>query len=176
MHSTYGSYFTSMHKDHGITIDVKHLACVVDLLARAGRLADAKSFILNSGLEDSPTVWRSLLSACRAYKDTITAKHAAEKVIELEPQEAASYVLLNNIYVDAGIALPASEMRELMKSRGIKKEPGLSWIEIGNEVHSFVVGDRSHPMSGIIYERLETMLEKIKKISYVDDEIYCEYY
>ncbi|KAK0576065.1 hypothetical protein LWI29_011291 [Acer saccharum] len=169
-------YFTSMHKDHGITSDVKHYACVVDILARAGRLADAQNFILNSGLEDSPVMWRSLLSACRVYKDTVTAKHAAEKVIELEPQEAASYVLLNNIYVDAGIELPASEVRELMKDRGIKKEPGLSWIEVGNKIHSFVVGDRSHPMSHIIYESLETILEKIKKISYVDDEIYCQYY
>ncbi|KAL5778819.1 hypothetical protein ACOSQ2_009556 [Xanthoceras sorbifolium] len=169
-------YFTSMHKDHGMTIDVKHHACVVDILARAGRLADAEKFILKSGLEDSPVMWRSLLSACRVYKDTITAKHAAEKVIELEPQEAASYVLLNNIYVDAGIDLPASEVRELMKDRGIKKEPGLSWIEVGNKIHSFVVGDRSHPMSHMLYDRLETMLEKIKKTSYVDDEIYCQYH
>ncbi|KAL5843454.1 hypothetical protein ACOSQ3_009429 [Xanthoceras sorbifolium] len=121
-------------------------------------------------------MWRSLLSACRVYKDTVTAKHAAEKVIELEPQEAASYVLLNNIYVDAGIDLPASEVRELMKDRGIKKELGLSLIEDGNKIHSFVVGDRSHPVSHMLYERLETMLEKIKKTSYVDDEMYCQYH
>ncbi|KAK3227065.1 hypothetical protein Dsin_006927 [Dipteronia sinensis] len=45
------------------------------------------------GIEDSPVMWRSLLSACRVYTDTVTAKYAADKVIELELQEAASYDL-----------------------------------------------------------------------------------
>ncbi|KAK3227069.1 hypothetical protein Dsin_006931 [Dipteronia sinensis] len=100
-------------------------------------------------------MWRSLLSACRVYKDTVTAKHATEKVIELKPQEDASYVLLNNNFVDAGIELPALEVRQLMKDEGIKKEPGLSWIEVGNKIYSFVVGDRSHPMSHIICESFD---------------------
>nr|XP_023919649.1 pentatricopeptide repeat-containing protein At3g13880-like [Quercus suber] len=162
-------FFESMKKDYCMAVNVNHCACIVDLLGRAGKLADAENFILNSGFEEDPVMWRALLSACRVYKDTVTGKRVAERVIELEPQGSASYVLLYNIYNDAGINLPATKIRELMKDRGVKKEPGLSWIEVGNDVHCFVVGDRSHPMSQVIYARLEEMMKRIEKLGYIEE-------
>ncbi|KAL8171835.1 hypothetical protein V2J09_023639 [Rumex salicifolius] len=45
-------YFERMKKLHGITPNVKHCVCVVDLLGRAGRMEDAESFITNSGFAD----------------------------------------------------------------------------------------------------------------------------
>ncbi|XP_050260862.1 pentatricopeptide repeat-containing protein At3g13880-like isoform X2 [Quercus robur] len=162
-------YFESMKKDYCMTVNVRHCACIVDLLGRAGKLVDAENFILNSGFEKDPVMWRALLSACRVYKDTVTGKHVAERVIELEPQGSASYVLLYNIYNDARINLPATKIRELMNNRGVKKEPGLSWIEVGNEVHCFVVGDRSHPMSQVIYARLEEMMKRMEKLGYIEE-------
>ncbi|XP_021651644.2 pentatricopeptide repeat-containing protein At3g13880 [Hevea brasiliensis] len=164
-------YYESIKKDYGMKTNVKHCACVVDLLSRSGRLMDAENFILNSGFKDNPVMWRALLSSCRVYKDTVTGKHVAEKVIELDPQESSSYVLLYNIYTDAGIESPARKIRELMTGRGVKKEPGQSWIEVRNRVHSFVVGDVSHPMSQLIYITLEEMLDKIRKIGYFDQNI-----
>ncbi|KAM0972209.1 hypothetical protein ACFX2K_020150 [Malus domestica] len=161
---SHGLYFETRKKDYDMSTNVEHCACVVDLLGRAGRLADAEKFIFNSSFEDNPVMWRALLSACRVYMDTVAAKRVAEKLIDLEPQAAASYVLLYNIYNDAGIELPAKRIRELMKNRGVKKEPGLSWIKVGNKVHSFVSGDRSHQIVQLIYTRLEEMLHKIKKI------------
>ncbi|KAM1621427.1 hypothetical protein ACFXTN_018279 [Malus domestica] len=127
-------YFETMKKDYGMSTNVEHCACVVDLLGRAGRLADAEKFIFNSSFEDNPVMWRALLSACRVYMDTVAAKRVAEKLIDLEPQAAASYVLLYNIYNDAAIELPAKRIRELMKNRGVKKEPGLSWIEVEKQL------------------------------------------
>ena len=165
----HGRYFESMKKDYCMTINVRHCACIVDLLGRAGKLVDAENFILNSGFEEDPVMWRALLSACRVYKDTVTGKRVAERVIELEPQGSASYVLLYNIYNDAGINLPATKVRELMNDRGVKKEPGLSWIEVGNEAHCFVVGDRSHPISQVIYARLEEMMKRMGKLGYVEE-------
>ena len=98
-----------------MAVNVRHCAFIVDLLGRAGKAADAENFILNSGFEEDPVMWGALLSACRVYKDTVTGKHVAERVIELEPQGSASYVLLYNIYNDAGINLPTTKIRELMK-------------------------------------------------------------
>ncbi|XWS23399.1 hypothetical protein CRYUN_Cryun28dG0010800 [Craigia yunnanensis] len=120
-------YFESM-KDYQVETSVEHYCCVVDLFGRAGRLAEAENFILTSGFKDNPVMWRALLSACRVYKDTVTGKRAARKVIELEPQEAASYVLLYNIYTDAAVEPLAANVRELMQQQGVKKEPGMSWI------------------------------------------------
>lgn len=130
--SCYFRYYESMKNDYGMKTNVQHCACVVDLLSRSGSLVDAENFILNSGFKDNPVMWRALLSSCRVYKDTVIGKHVAEKVIELDPQESSSYVLLYNIYADAGMESPARKIRELMEHRGIKKEPGQSWIELGN--------------------------------------------
>ncbi|KAK9095842.1 hypothetical protein Sjap_021339 [Stephania japonica] len=163
-------FYEIMKRDYGLPPTLKHCACIVDLLARSGRLVESENFIKNSGFEDDPIMWRALLSACRIHGDTDTAKRVAERVIGLEPQAASSYVLLYNIYSDAGIELPATEIRELMKDRGVKKEPGISWIEIGSTVHSFVAGDRSHPNSQVVYEKLEELLEKIRKLGYVNEK------
>ncbi|CAL5185715.1 unnamed protein product [Lathyrus oleraceus] len=164
-------YYETMKKDYGIAANAKHGACIVDLLGRAGRLEEAQRFIIDSGFEDDPVLWRALLGACKVHKDTDTGKCIADRVIELEPHEAASYVLLYNLYNDVGKKKRALEVRKLMQDRGVKKEPGISWIEVGNTVHTFLVDDRSHPMSELIYSRLGEMLVKIKKISFNDEKL-----
>ncbi|XP_072981751.1 pentatricopeptide repeat-containing protein At3g13880 [Typha angustifolia] len=160
-------YFESMKRDYGLTPNVKHCACIVDLLGRAGRLIDAENFILDSGFDNDPVIWRSLLASSRIHKDTERGRRVAERIMELEPGASASYVLLYNMYLDAGRLSSALKTRDLMKERGVKKEPGLSWIEMGAAVHSFVVGDNSHPQSHAIYAKLEEMLSKIEKLGYV---------
>ncbi|XP_068645317.1 pentatricopeptide repeat-containing protein At3g13880 [Aristolochia californica] len=156
-----------MKNDYGIDPNVKHLACLVDLLGRAGRLVDAEQFIATSSFSSDPVMWRALLGACRIHGDTSVGQRVANRVIELEPQASASYVLLYNLYMDAGKNLDANSVRDLMKERRVKKEPGLSWIDVGTSIHSFVVGDRSHPDIQLIYTKLEQMLEKIKEMGYI---------
>lgn len=160
-----------MEKDYKMKLHVKHCVCVVDLLGRAGRLVDAESLILRLGFEHEPVMWRALLSACRIHKDTFTAQRVAQKVIELEPLASASYVLLYNIYMDAGNKLAASKVRKLMEDQKIKKEPGLSWIQIGNKVYSFVSGDRSHENSERIYAKLDEMLARTKRLDSAKDAL-----
>lgn len=108
-------------------------------------------------------MWRALLGACRVYTDTVTGKRVAQKVIEIEPQASASYVLLYRIYNDAGLELHATKIREWMKVRGVKKEPGLSWIEVGNKVHSVLAGDRSHSMSQVIYAKIRGNVVQVRE-------------
>lgn len=125
--SYYCRYFESM-KDDGVEASIEHYCCVVDLFGRAGRLSEAENFILASGFRNNPIMWRALLSSCRVYNDTVAGKRAAMKVIELEPQDSSSYVLLHNIYADTAVEPLAARIRELMQQRGVRKEPGLSWI------------------------------------------------
>ncbi|GJT58026.1 pentatricopeptide repeat-containing protein [Tanacetum coccineum] len=136
-------YYETMKRDYNITPTEKHCACIVDLFGRAGRLSDAKSFITNSSFSDAPVMWRSLLSSCRIHKNMEIGKQVAERLTELDPQSSSSYVLLYNIYNDAKMEPQATKIRDLMTNQRIKKEPGLSWIEVGNRVHSFVVGDNT---------------------------------
>jgi pentatricopeptide repeat protein len=161
-------YYEMMEKEYGLSPTIKHCTCVVDLLGRAGRLADAEAFIRDSILHDEPVIWRSLLASCRIHGDMERAQLAADQIMELQPASSSSYVILYNMYLDVGELSLASKTRDLMKERGVKKEPGLSWIELRSGVHSFVAGDKSHPESNAIYTKLEEMLSKIDKLTTTD--------
>lgn len=56
-----------------------------------------------------------------------------------------------------------------MKEMGVRKEPGCSWIEAGDEVHKFIAGDGSHPQSAELHGLLEELSEKMKKEGYIPD-------
>eukprot|EP01018_Ginkgo_biloba_P031528 Gb_16955 [translate_table: standard] len=162
-------YFISMTQDHGITPRAEHYSCMVDLLGRAGCLDEALNFINAMPIEPNAAVWGSLLGACRVHGNIELGERAVERLIELTPENPGTYVLLSNIYAAAGRWNDAAKVRRLMKFRGVKKEPGCSWIEIKNRVHPFFVGDRSHPQIEEIYEALETLAEQMKAAGYIPD-------
>eukprot|EP01018_Ginkgo_biloba_P001961 Gb_38292 [translate_table: standard] len=162
-------YFDIMSQDYGITPSVEHYTCMVDLLGRAGHLLEAESFIYKMPFEPGAVVWRALLGACRVHGNMELGKRAAEYSIKLEPQEAATYVLLSNIYASAGRWDDVVKVRNMMKDQGVIKEPGRSWIEVKNRVHEFIAEDRSHPRKEEIYAMLEILIGQMKMAGYVPD-------
>ncbi|XP_057841438.2 pentatricopeptide repeat-containing protein At4g02750 [Cryptomeria japonica] len=160
-------YFHSMTKDHGIAATVEHYACMVDLLGRAGHLVEAEDFVNNMPIEPNGRVWGALLGASRIHGNIELGQRAAENIFELEPHNAGIHVLLFNMYVAAGRWNDATNLRLTMKQRGLKKEPGCSWIEIENKIHAFLVGDKSHPQTEKIYAMLARLAEQMKEAGYV---------
>eukprot|EP01018_Ginkgo_biloba_P003052 Gb_20350 [translate_table: standard] len=162
-------YFDSMSKKHGITPRVEHYVCMVDLLGRAGHLNDAEVFIGKMKVEPDAAVWGALLSACRIHGNIELGKRAAEHILELKQQIVATYVLLSNMYAAAGMWGDVAKVRKSMKDRGVKKEPGCSWIEFKNKRHTFFTGDRSHPQNDEIYAMLERLSGQMKEAGYMPD-------
>eukprot|EP01018_Ginkgo_biloba_P011676 Gb_36231 [translate_table: standard] len=156
-------YFDSMDREYGMLTREEHYACIVDLLGRAGHLDEAQDFISKMPFEPGPLVWWIMLGACRIHNNLELGRDAAERILELEPQRASTYVLLSNIYAAAGRRDNAAKVRRMMKDRDVKKEPGCSWVEVKNRVHTFIVGDRSHPQTEKIYKKLEALTLQMKK-------------
>jgi pentatricopeptide repeat protein len=150
-----------------ITPSVEHYACVVDLLGRSGHLDEAHRFIKNMPLQPNAEVWGALLGACRIHCNIELAEHVAKHLLELAPEHTGYYVLLSNIYSAASRWDGVAKVRVLMKGRRLKKNPGCSWIEVNNVVHSFVVGGRSHPQSEKIFAMLESLAKHMKLAGYV---------
>eukprot|EP01018_Ginkgo_biloba_P015859 Gb_38232 [translate_table: standard] len=163
------NFFASMNQDHGITPKVEHYACMVDLLGRSGHLDEAESFINAMPFEPSAFIWKTLLGACRIHGNMDLGKRAAEFVLKLEPEDHATYVLLSNMYAAYGRWDDVANVRKMMKNKGVKKEPGCSWIEVKNRVHTFIIGDRLHPRSEEIYATLATLTMQMKEAGYVPD-------
>eukprot|EP01018_Ginkgo_biloba_P019437 Gb_16587 [translate_table: standard] len=132
-------YFNIMSRDYNITPTVKHYCCMVDLLGRAGHLDEAQRFINKMPIKPDAAVWVSLLGACKIHTNIERGEHAAECLFELNPKNAANYVLLSNVYAAAGRWNDIENVRHLMKDVGVKKKPGCSWIEVNNKVYAFLV-------------------------------------
>lgn len=160
------SYFKSMREVHNLMPKPEHYACVVDLLGRAGLLSQAKRFIDEMPILPDAMVWRTLLSACTIHKDIDIGEFAARHLLELESEDSATYVLLSNMYAVTGKWGCRDRTRQMMKDRGVKKEPGRSWIEVKNSVHAFFAGDQLHPLADKIYAYLRDLNERAAENGY----------
>ncbi|XP_058078156.1 pentatricopeptide repeat-containing protein At1g20230-like [Magnolia sinica] len=165
-------YFEMMKSEYGMDPAVEQYACMVDLLARSGQFDETMEFIEEMPMEPNAAVWGSLLGACRIHCNVDLAEYAAQYLFELEPNNSGNYILLANIYSAAGRWEDAAKTRSLMKERGVTKPPGCSWIEVKCRVHSFIVGDTSHPLMDKISEKMESLYSEIKEIGYVPDTNY----
>eukprot|EP01018_Ginkgo_biloba_P007733 Gb_22896 [translate_table: standard] len=162
-------YFYCMSQNYHIIPAMKHYVCMVDLLGRAGRLDEAHNFIDKMPMKPDATVWRCLLGACRIHSNIELGEHVAKRLFELDPKNAAPYVLLANIYATAGRWNGTENVRRMMKDRRVKKTPGCSWIEVNKQVHVFLVGDRLHPQTEKIYAEWEILSRQIKAAGYIPD-------
>lgn len=162
--------FHEMEEKHGVERTPDHYACVVDLLGRAGQLDEAYRLITEMGTGPHQAgAWSSLLGACRIHRNVRLGSIAANHLFELEPDEASHYVLLSNIYSAVGLWKEAMEVRNKMKLMGVRKEPGCSWIEVGDEVHRFMAADSVHPQSPRLHSYLQTLWDEMKKEGYKPD-------
>lgn len=161
------NFFKTMSEVYGVEPRLEHYSCMVDLLGRSGLLNDAYKLIKSMPMEPNSGIWGAIFGACRVYGNIELGKEVAEKLIHLDRSDSRNYIMLANIFSAAGLWQDASKVRALMKDRGVIREPGCSFIEHGNKIHRFVVGDRSHPDSDKIYMKLEEMIGKIREAGFV---------
>jgi pentatricopeptide repeat protein len=159
-------FFNVMQDECNVKPKLEHYACIVDLLARSGKLAMAYKFIKSMPIEPDATIWGALLSGCRIHHDVKLAEKVAEHVFELEPENTGYYVLLANTYAEAEKWEEVKKLRQKIGRRGLKKNPGCSWIEVKSKVHIFLAGNSSHPQAKKIEVLLKRLRSKMKEEGY----------
>ncbi|KAL0714586.1 hypothetical protein Bca4012_021565 [Brassica carinata] len=152
-------HFKMMSSEFGLSPSVKHYGCMVDLYGRAGEFDKAIEMIhVSSCQEDDPVLWRTLLGSCKIHRNLELGEVAMKKLVKLKAFNAGDYVLMTSIYSAANDAQGFASMRKLMRSRDLRTVPGWSWIEIGDQVHKFVVDDKTHPETEQIYSELQEVV------------------
>lgn len=170
-------FLNSMEADYGIAPRMEHYACAVDLLGRAGRLLEAKALIESMPFEPNAMVWKTFLGACKICGNIELATKVARFLLEQEPEEHCTYILLSNMYGHLRRWNEKASITRLMRERGVKKVPGWSWIEVNNKVHSFNAEDRSHSHCEEIYLKLGELKEEIKWLDSTAswEALYCDF-
>ncbi|KAL1207066.1 putative pentatricopeptide repeat-containing protein [Cardamine amara subsp. amara] len=162
--------FESMIHDHGIEPSLEHYTCMVRLLGRSGQVEKAMKLIEGIPYEPTVKMWRTMLSASIDQNNEEFTKRSAEEILKINPKDEATFVLLSNMYAGAKQWTNVASIRRSMKEKGVKKEPGLSWIEHQGDVHYFSVGMLSnHPDVKLINGMLEWLNMKATRAGYVPD-------
>lgn len=161
--------FKSMEAVYGVPPTAEHYSCTVDMLCRAGHLQEAEDIINTMSFEPDESVLQALLAACRVHGNVQIGERTADRVLQLDPQSSSGYVLLSNIYAAGGDWDRSATFQQLRKDRGVKKQPGCSWISVDNAVHTFVVDDQAHPHIEEIRTELNRLVAAITEAGYVPD-------
>ncbi|KAK7343845.1 hypothetical protein VNO77_12911 [Canavalia gladiata] len=159
-------HFNSMSNVYGITPRAEHYACMADILSRAGRFVEVERFIEEMKLTSNALIWEIVLGACAKHGNVKFGERAAEELFKLKHETDSTYILLSNIFASKGRWTDIKRVRALMSSKGVKKEPGCSWVEINNKVHVFVSGG-VHPDIQEIHLKLEELGQKLRLAGYV---------
>lgn len=135
--------FDSMEKDYSMKPRMEHYACMVDLLGRSGSLNEALQFVINMPEKPNSDVWAALLSSGRLHGDVEITDLAAKELFNLGgDSRPGAYVALSNTLAEVGKWDSVSELRELMKLRGISKGTGFSWVGSDGGLEAFHAGQQ----------------------------------
>ncbi|PON56951.1 DYW domain containing protein [Parasponia andersonii] len=164
------THFKSMSSRYGIQPSVEHYGCMVDLLGRAGRIAEAEELVREMPMAPDRFVLGGLLRACRIHGNLEVAERAAQQLLELDPENEGTYMLLSIIYSSFKKWKEAKRIRQLMEERNISEPIDCSRIEINGFLHEFVKNDSCHPETTKIYQMLDDMNIKLKKAGYAPEK------
>ncbi|MED6133405.1 hypothetical protein PIB30_027944 [Stylosanthes scabra] len=165
-------FFERMSGKYGIQPSIEHYGCMVDILARGGRIKDALAFVNSMPIEPDGAIWGSLLNGCMMHGHVELAHRVGKYLIELEPQRSGYYILLANVYASTGKWEGVSQTRRLMKKRGVSFVSAWSFIEIDQCIHKFVADDKCCTYSEEIYRVLNHLRKGLEDVFRSKDAFY----
>lgn len=148
------SVFKDMKSVHGIIPDTDHVTCMLNMLGKHGHLEEARAF-----LSKTSSSYEVLFGSLFCHGDLRTGREIGEQLQILEPENEMSYVVLSNMYCTMGQWKEAEMVRRRMAQEQVKKMPGLSWIEVKNEMATFSAGKHSNSSQNEEIYRILSVLE-----------------
>ncbi|KAI9079230.1 hypothetical protein K1719_038835 [Acacia pycnantha] len=162
-------FFDRMVKEFKIEPMIEHYACMVDLLGRAGLLQEASDIVRSMPVEPNEFIWGALLNACRMHRGTDIAEDAESHILNLNSEVTGSFMLLSNIYAASGRWEDSARVRISVKSRGLKKFPGQSLIEVKKKAYTFSAGI-------VVQSGLEEVYRMLEELALQMETEICESY
>ena len=91
--------FKCINIDVGTLPNLRHYACMMDILGRAGDFCKVMNMLKSMPLEGDLSFWMGLLGACRIHGNADLGKHAFDLAVQLHPKEASAYIMMSYIYM-----------------------------------------------------------------------------
>ncbi|KAJ1695001.1 hypothetical protein LUZ63_011699 [Rhynchospora breviuscula] len=165
------SIFENMKKDYNVKPRGMHYACMVDLLGREGLLQEALDLIEDSPCGPTRNMWAAFLRACRAQENIELGLYAAERLCCMDPKKLSNYMVLLNLYLREGRMESAKKVMDTLTEKGLELSVPYTWIEVKKKPYRFMVGDKSHPQSAHIYEKIGELMRELEKAVPVGEKV-----
>ncbi|KAG9157015.1 hypothetical protein Leryth_009060 [Lithospermum erythrorhizon] len=156
--------FDSMINVYGIKPELEHLACMVDLLCRAGRVVDAHSFYRRLFPEPNIDVLGILLDASRTSRNIELVDIVSHEISLLRPEDPGRFVQLAHTYASMANWGGVGEAWMQLRSLGLKKVPGWSFIDLQGQITTFFVGQCSHSRCEDIVSILKSLSKETRQL------------
>uniref|UniRef100_A0A0D9ZFX8 Pentacotripeptide-repeat region of PRORP domain-containing protein n=1 Tax=Oryza glumipatula TaxID=40148 RepID=A0A0D9ZFX8_9ORYZ len=112
--------FSEMENEYRIPPTMEHYTSMVNMLGKAGMIHEAYEFMSKrKPLDNEPTVLRALLQACLMHRNARVGEIIAKRLIELEPDNERNFVMLKEIYQNAGSLVEVEKVKKTMRDRGL---------------------------------------------------------
>ncbi|CAN6349261.1 unnamed protein product [Urochloa humidicola] len=160
-------HFKEMKMVYGIEPRAEHYACMIDLLGKVGLIEEAFEVARSMPVGADEAGWGALLNACRMHGNVEIGECAVDKLVGLDPSDSGIYVLMSQIYASKNEWDKVKMLRMVMRTRGVKKNPGCSSIEVDGKFHEFLAADVSHVHSEDIYAALKNIYIHSKTQGYI---------
>jgi pentatricopeptide repeat protein len=121
-------HFDSILTDYQMSPTLEHYACMVDMLGRAGRLVEAYEIIRGMSMRPDKCVWGAFLGGCRLHGNLELAEFVAKDLFQSGSNDVTFYILMSNMYFEAGMLEDAERMRKAMEDMELKKTAGRSAV------------------------------------------------
>lgn len=132
-------FFSMMERNYAVAPTPEHFSCMVDLLARAGCLYEAETFL--EMLSPPPeATWLALLSACKTYREEEVGLRCFQQLMELNPKDATWYIIMSDIYASNGKLDDALKIEALRRDASAQRKPAVALLELNHKMHEFIVG------------------------------------
>ncbi|KAF9615268.1 hypothetical protein IFM89_022595 [Coptis chinensis] len=122
-------FFKAMQDTYGITPELGHYACMVDMYGRAGLLVEAEAFMKNMPVEPDQTVLGALVNACKLHGNEKILENVSRRLVGASGVGGGTYTLLSNMYSNFKRWTEAYHLRDIMGCIGVRKAPGCSRVD-----------------------------------------------
>ncbi|GAB2218148.1 hypothetical protein Drorol1_Dr00001366 [Drosera rotundifolia] len=153
--------FQNMNSRFSIQPQLEHYTCYIDLLSRFGLIEEALKVVTSMPFRPNSYVWSALLGGCLLHSRVEFVQEISRRLVEVEPENSAGYVLLSNALALESRWSDVSGLRSAMKDARVKKQRGSSWISIDGALHEFIAGPPSHPEIDIICFMLDGLVKQM---------------
>ncbi|KAL1208381.1 putative pentatricopeptide repeat-containing protein [Cardamine amara subsp. amara] len=158
-------WFSAMINKYNIQPSEKHYVCLIDLLARAGRVEEALNMIHSEKLDTALPIWVALLSGCINHRNLSVGDIAANKILQLNPDSIGIQTLVSNFYATANKWKEVAKVRKMMRNGVMEKVPGHSVIEMNGELRTFLMEDLSHHEHYHMLQLLRNLSSEMRNVS-----------